>query len=60
MTYAVLTDEGLAKLREASKSHVADIRGFFESRFTEEELDQLVALLDRLPAEQPEQSCSPA
>ena len=26
VTYAVLTEEGLAKLREASKSHVADLR----------------------------------
>jgi DNA-binding MarR family transcriptional regulator len=49
VTYAVLTDAGLAKLREASKSHVADIRSFFETRFSEEELDQLVGLLDRLP-----------
>jgi DNA-binding MarR family transcriptional regulator len=51
VTYAVLTDAGLAKLREASKSHVADIRAFFETRFSEEELDQLVELLDRLPLE---------
>jgi len=60
VTYAVLTEAGLAKLREASKTHVADIRTFFESRFELEELDQLVALLDRLPAvQQPEESCSP-
>ena len=60
VTYAVLTEAGLAKLREASKTHVADIRTFFESRFELEELDQLVALLDRLPAvHQPEESCSP-
>jgi DNA-binding MarR family transcriptional regulator len=51
VTYAVLTDAGLAKLREASKSHVADIRSFFESRFSSDELDQLVGLLDRLPLE---------
>jgi DNA-binding MarR family transcriptional regulator len=49
VTYAVLTESGLAKLREASKSHVADIREIFETRFNAEELDQLVALLDRLP-----------
>jgi DNA-binding MarR family transcriptional regulator len=49
VTYAVLTDAGLAKLRETSKSHVAEIRSFFETRFSEEELDQLVGLLDRLP-----------
>ena len=49
VTYAVLTESGLAKLREASKSHVADIREIFETRFNAEELDQLVGLLDRLP-----------
>jgi len=51
VTYAVLTDAGLAKLRKASKLHVVDIRAFFEARFSEEELDQLVELLDRLPLE---------
>ena len=60
VTYAVLTDAGLEKLREASKSHVADIRSFFETRFSEEELDQLVELLDRLPfgAEPLDTNCS--
>lgn len=51
VTYAVLTDAGLAKLREASTSHVSDIRSFFETRFSSKELDQLVGLLDRLPIE---------
>jgi DNA-binding MarR family transcriptional regulator len=49
VTYAVLTDAGLEKVRTASESHIADLRAFFESRFSAEELDQLVALLDRLP-----------
>jgi DNA-binding MarR family transcriptional regulator len=53
VTYAVLTDEGHSKLRQASKSHVADIRAFFESRFSSEELDQLASLLGRLPADAP-------
>jgi DNA-binding MarR family transcriptional regulator len=62
VTYAVLTDAGLAKLREASKSHVADIRSFFESRFSSDELDELVGLLDRLPleAEPVDSDCSAA
>jgi DNA-binding MarR family transcriptional regulator len=60
VTYAVLTEAGLDKLREASETHIADIRSFFEGRFSPEELDQLVGLLDRLPgAQQPEQSCTP-
>jgi DNA-binding MarR family transcriptional regulator len=62
VTYAVLTDAGLAKLRVASKSHVADIRSFFESRFSSDELDELVGLLDRLPleAEPVDSECSAA
>jgi DNA-binding MarR family transcriptional regulator len=58
VTYAVLTDEGHSKLLEASKSHVADIRSFFEARYSNEELDQLAALLGRLPADAPELDCS--
>jgi DNA-binding MarR family transcriptional regulator len=49
VTYAVLTESGLEKLREASRSHVADVREFFEARFSEEELDQLAGLLGRMP-----------
>ena len=58
VTYAVLTDEGYAKLQEASKSHVADIRAFFETRYSNDELDQLASLLGRLPADAPELDCS--
>lgn len=49
VTYAVLTDAGEARLEEASRSHVADIRAFFEERFSEDELVQLGRLLGRLP-----------
>jgi DNA-binding MarR family transcriptional regulator len=49
VTYAVLTDEGLAKLREASDTHVDGIRGAFEVRFSHEELATLAGLLERLP-----------
>jgi DNA-binding MarR family transcriptional regulator len=60
VTYAVLTEAGRAKLTEASRSHVADIRAFFEERFSSEELDQLAALLARLPgaADAGEEDCS--
>jgi DNA-binding MarR family transcriptional regulator len=51
VTYAVLTDEGYSKLQKASKTHVADLRAFFEARFSNEELEQLAGLLGRLPAE---------
>jgi DNA-binding MarR family transcriptional regulator len=49
VTYAVLTDEGLTKLREAGDTHVGGIRELFESRFSEEELQALAELLGRLP-----------
>ena len=49
VTYAVLTDAGRAKLREASSAHVETVREYFQSRFSEAELDQLAALLGRLP-----------
>jgi DNA-binding MarR family transcriptional regulator len=59
VTYAVLTEAGLDKLRTASESHVADIRAYFEARFSAEELEQLVALLDRLPQDGDISNCSP-
>ena len=49
VTYAVLTEAGRAKLREASETHIADIRQFFESRFSPEEMDRLAELLGRVP-----------
>jgi DNA-binding MarR family transcriptional regulator len=49
VTYAVLTDAGRVRLKEASQSHIADVRAFFEERFSQEELDQLARLLGRLP-----------
>ena len=51
VTYAILTEAGAARLEEASGSHIAAIRGFFETRYSEEELDQLAGLLERLPDE---------
>ena len=58
VTYAVLTDAGYRKLQESSKSHIADIRAFFEARFSTEELEQLASLLGRLPADAPALDCS--
>jgi DNA-binding MarR family transcriptional regulator len=49
VTYAILTDAGAARLKEASGSHIAAVRSFFETRYSEEELDQLAGLLERLP-----------
>ena len=58
MTYAVLTDEGLEKLREAGETHVAGIRDVFEGRYSEEELQTLASLLARLPADGSAEACS--
>jgi DNA-binding MarR family transcriptional regulator len=49
VTYAVLTDAGRERLEEASASHLAGVRAFLEERFSGAELDQLAALLGRLP-----------
>ena len=49
VTYALLTDEGYDKLREASLTHVEGIRSHFAERFSPEELGTLAALLSRLP-----------
>jgi MarR family transcriptional regulator, 2-MHQ and catechol-resistance regulon repressor len=51
VTYAVLTDEGYRKLQDASETHVADLRTYFETRYSSEELERLAALLGRLPVE---------
>jgi DNA-binding MarR family transcriptional regulator len=53
VSYAVLTEAGRDKLREASKSHTRQIRELLGSPYDEEELEQLVALLDRLPGVDP-------
>jgi DNA-binding MarR family transcriptional regulator len=49
VTYAVVTEAGLKKLREASSSHIAAIRALFEERFSHPELGRLAELLGRLP-----------
>jgi DNA-binding MarR family transcriptional regulator len=48
VTYACLTDAGDAKLREASRSHLEEMRLHFSERFSDEELEALQALLSRL------------
>lgn len=55
VTYARLTDDGLAKLRHASRSHIEEIRDHF-SRFSQDELESLHGLLSRLQLEPAEES----
>jgi DNA-binding MarR family transcriptional regulator len=61
VTYAVLTEAGAAKLREAADSHVGAVRALFHERFSAEELDQLGSLLARLPGAEgtADEACSP-
>lgn len=58
VTYAVLTDAGHQKLRDASRTHVADLRAFFEARYSAEELERLASLLGRLPQDAETPDCS--
>jgi len=53
VSYAVLTEAGRDKLREASKSHTRQIRELLGGPYDEDELAQLAALLDRLPGVDP-------
>jgi hypothetical protein len=53
-TYALLTDKGYEKLREASSTHVDGIRSHFAERFSTEELETLARLLSRLPLDEVE------
>jgi DNA-binding MarR family transcriptional regulator len=48
VTYAVLTDVGLAKYKAVRKTHLVDIEDVFGSRFTPEELAAVSSLLGRL------------
>ena len=54
VSYAVLTEAGRDKLREASKSHTRQIRELLGAPFDHDELAQLAALLGRLPGVDPD------
>jgi DNA-binding MarR family transcriptional regulator len=58
VSYAQLTDEGLAKLRRAGCTHVRSIRRLFLEHFSPEETAQLASLLGRLPGAQRGGSCT--
>lgn len=49
VSYASLTETGYRKLREASRTHIASIHRLFLSSYSAEEIQQLAALLARLP-----------
>ena len=58
VAYAVLTEAGGAKLREASSSHAAAIGALFEERYEADELATLVELLGRLPSAGGDVACT--
>ena len=59
VTYAELTETGLAKFKAARKTHLADIEAAFSSLYTSEELAAMSSLLGRLlDADTPELACT--
>jgi DNA-binding MarR family transcriptional regulator len=58
VTYAVLTDEGLEKLRQASDFHVTGIQRAFAAHYTEAELATLGELLSRLGGTEDGSACT--
>jgi len=58
VSYARLTDAGLAKLRDAGQTHIAGIRRLFLEHFSAEEIEQLAQLLGRLPGAPGAGTCS--
>jgi DNA-binding MarR family transcriptional regulator len=58
VTYAVLTEAGVAKYEEARESHVADVEELFSSSFDRSERESLAELLGRLPLADTSRACS--
>jgi DNA-binding MarR family transcriptional regulator len=59
VVYAVLTDAGLAKLKEAAQSHLPQIETFFAERFDPEDVEAIAGLLERLGDGATEMPCDP-
>jgi DNA-binding MarR family transcriptional regulator len=58
VSYACLTDAGYEKLRQASRTHVQGIHRLFLAHFEEEEVEELAALLGRLPGAGNDGACT--
>ena len=58
VSYARLTENGYAKLRDAGCTHVKGIERLFLANFTPDELEQLAGLLGRLPGAMPGGACT--
>ncbi len=58
VSYAQITEAGLAKLSQAGCSHVRSIQRLFLEHFAPEEVEQLAELLRRLPGAHPGGQCT--
>jgi len=58
VSYAALTEIGVAKFEEARSTHMADIEELFGANFSEDERDTLAELLGRLPLAETSPACS--
>jgi MarR family transcriptional regulator, 2-MHQ and catechol-resistance regulon repressor len=59
VSYAILTDAGLEKLREAAPGHIEDIDRRLRAALSEDELRTLHELLSRLGGDAGGDSCAP-
>jgi DNA-binding MarR family transcriptional regulator len=59
VVYAVLTDEGLAKLHEAAHTHLAQVDALFAERLGRDEQEQIAELLRKLADGDSAPSCDP-
>jgi DNA-binding MarR family transcriptional regulator len=50
VSYTLLTEAGREKLEQAKETHRASIKALFAERYSEQEVETLAALLERLPA----------
>jgi DNA-binding MarR family transcriptional regulator len=60
VTYAVLTDAGLSRLKEAGRSHDAVIEQLVGEQLGQRELKRLTEILERLPAVEGDAECTVA
>jgi len=58
VTYAVLTDAGMGRMREAGRSHDAVIEQMVGERVGESELKRLAEILERLPGAEGDAECT--
>jgi DNA-binding MarR family transcriptional regulator len=58
VSYAALTEVGVAKFEEAQGSHLADIEELFNSSFSKAERATLAELLGRLPLAETSPACT--